>query len=41
MEGVRDRGLHEKVNIMAGITPMKTVGMAKYKNQGAWNGCAG
>ncbi|MGA8021032.1 MAG: methylenetetrahydrofolate reductase [Desulfobacterales bacterium] len=30
MEGVRDRGLHEKVNIMAGITPMKTVGMAKY-----------
>jgi methylenetetrahydrofolate reductase (NADPH) len=30
MEGVRDRGLHERVNIMAGITPMKTVGMAKY-----------
>jgi methylenetetrahydrofolate reductase (NADH) len=30
MEGVRERGLHEKVNIMAGITPMKTVGMAKY-----------
>lgn len=30
MEGVRDRGLHEKINIMAGITPMKTVGMAKY-----------
>jgi methylenetetrahydrofolate reductase (NADPH) len=30
MEGVRDRCLHEKVNIMAGITPMKTVGMAKY-----------
>ena len=30
MEGVRDRGLHEKVNIMAGITPMKSVGMAKY-----------
>jgi len=30
MEGVRDRGLNEKVNIMAGITPMKTVGMAKY-----------
>ena len=30
MAGVRDRGLHEKVNIMAGITPMKTVGMAKY-----------
>jgi len=30
MKGVRDRGLHEKINIMAGITPMKTVGMAKY-----------
>ena len=30
MEGVRDRGLHEKVKIMAGITPMKSVGMAKY-----------
>lgn len=30
MEGVRAKGLHEKVHIMAGITPMKTVGMAKY-----------
>ncbi|MEM5789077.1 MAG: methylenetetrahydrofolate reductase, partial [Syntrophobacteraceae bacterium] len=30
MEGVRDRGLDEKVAILAGITPMKTVGMAKY-----------
>lgn len=30
MEGVRDRGLHEKVYIMAGITPMKSVGMARY-----------
>ena len=30
MEGVRDRGLHEKVSIMAGITPMKSAGMAKY-----------
>lgn len=30
MKGVRDRGLHEKVRIMAGITPMKSVGMAKY-----------
>lgn len=30
MEGVRARGLHEKIHIMAGITPMKTVGMAKY-----------
>jgi len=25
-----DRGLHEKVAIMAGITPLKNVGMAKY-----------
>jgi len=30
MEGVRDRGLHEKVHILAGITPMKSAGMAKY-----------
>lgn len=30
MKGVVDRGLHEKVFIMAGMTPMKTVGMAKY-----------
>jgi len=30
MKGVRDRGLHEKVNILAGITPMKTAGMARY-----------
>lgn len=30
MEGVRDRGLDEKVAILAGITPMKTAGMAKY-----------
>ena len=30
MRGVRDRGLHEKVYILAGITPMKSVGMAKY-----------
>jgi methylenetetrahydrofolate reductase (NADPH) len=30
MEGVRDRGLHEKVYIMAGITPMKSAGMARY-----------
>jgi methylenetetrahydrofolate reductase (NADPH) len=30
MKGVRDRGLHEKVAIMPGITPMKTVGMARY-----------
>jgi len=30
MAGVRERGLHEKVYIMAGITPMRSVGMAKY-----------
>ncbi len=30
MEGVRRRGLHEKVYILAGITPMKTAGMARY-----------
>lgn len=30
MEGVRQRGLHEKVAILAGITPMKSVGMARY-----------
>jgi len=30
MEQVRDRGLHEKVFILAGITPMRSVGMAKY-----------
>lgn len=30
MEGVRDKGLHEKVYILAGITPMKSAGMAKY-----------
>jgi len=30
MEGVRDRGLHEKVAILAGITPLKSAGMAKY-----------
>ena len=30
MEGVRDRGLHEKVSILAGVTPFKSAGMAKY-----------
>jgi methylenetetrahydrofolate reductase (NADPH) len=31
---VRDRGLHEKVAILAGVTPFKSVGMARYmKNQ--------
>jgi len=30
MKGVRDRGLHEKTAIMAGLTPMKSAGMARY-----------
>ncbi len=30
MKLVRDRGLHEKVAILAGVTPFKTAGMAKY-----------
>ncbi len=30
MKGVCDRGLHEKVFILPGITPMRSVGMAKY-----------
>jgi len=30
MELVRDRGLHEKVYILAGVTPLKSAGMAKY-----------
>ncbi|MFO7462211.1 MAG: methylenetetrahydrofolate reductase [Desulfatiglandales bacterium] len=30
MEGVRDRGLDEKVSILAGVTPLKSAGMAKY-----------
>ena len=30
MQGVRDRGLHEKLYILAGITPLKSAGMAKY-----------
>jgi methylenetetrahydrofolate reductase (NADPH) len=30
MKMVVDRGLHEKVAVLAGITPMKNVGMAKY-----------
>jgi methylenetetrahydrofolate reductase (NADPH) len=30
MRRVRERGLHEKVRIMAGLTPLKSVGMAKY-----------
>ena len=30
MRRVRERGLHEQVKIMAGVTPLKSVGMAKY-----------
>jgi methylenetetrahydrofolate reductase (NADPH) len=30
MEGVRSRGLDEKCYILAGVTPIKTVGMARY-----------
>ncbi|MDY6880503.1 MAG: methylenetetrahydrofolate reductase [Desulfatiglans sp.] len=30
MQGVRNRGLHEKISILAGITPMKSAGMARY-----------
>jgi methylenetetrahydrofolate reductase (NADPH) len=30
MEGVRERGLEDKVFIMAGMTPMKSAGMAKF-----------
>ena len=30
MKGVTDRGLHEKVFILGGVTPFKSFGMAKY-----------
>lgn len=30
MQLVRDRGLHEKVYILAGLTPLKSAGMARY-----------
>ncbi|MFZ1987287.1 MAG: methylenetetrahydrofolate reductase [Desulfatitalea sp.] len=30
MKGVRDRGLHKEVYIMAGVTPIKSVGAARY-----------
>jgi len=30
MRGVRDRGLHEQVHILAGITPIKSLPMVKY-----------
>jgi methylenetetrahydrofolate reductase (NADPH) len=30
MKIVRDRGLHEKIKILAGVAPIKSVGAAKY-----------
>ncbi len=30
MKQIRERGLHEKVHILAGLTPFKNAGMAKY-----------
>ena len=33
MKMVRDRGLHEKVHILAGVTPLKSVGMARYMKE--------
>ena len=30
MEMVRDLGVHEKIHILAGITPYKSIGMARY-----------
>lgn len=30
MEQVRDRGLHERCSILAGVTPLKSAGMARY-----------
>jgi methylenetetrahydrofolate reductase (NADPH) len=30
MKLVRDRGLHEKVHVLAGVTPFKSTGMARY-----------
>jgi methylenetetrahydrofolate reductase (NADPH) len=33
MQMVRDRGLHKKAHILAGVTPLKSVGMAKYMKE--------
>lgn len=30
MEAVRDRGLHEKIKILAGVAPVKSIGAARY-----------
>jgi len=33
MQMVRERGLHKKVHILAGVTPLKSAGMAKYMKE--------
>src|SRR4030042_1504045 len=33
MKMAGDRGLHEKIHILAGVTPLKSVGMAKYMKE--------
>jgi methylenetetrahydrofolate reductase (NADPH) len=33
MQMVRDRGLHERMHILAGVTPLKSVGMARYMKE--------
>jgi methylenetetrahydrofolate reductase (NADPH) len=33
MEQVRERGFHKKVKILAGVTPLKSFGMANYMNK--------
>jgi len=30
MEGAKREGLHEKIKILAGVTPLKSAGMAKF-----------
>jgi methylenetetrahydrofolate reductase (NADPH) len=30
MQGIRERNLHKRVHILAGVTPLKSAGMAKY-----------
>jgi methylenetetrahydrofolate reductase (NADPH) len=30
MEGAKQEGLHEKIKILAGVTPLKSAGMAKF-----------
>ncbi|MBE0585475.1 MAG: methylenetetrahydrofolate reductase, partial [Desulfofustis sp.] len=33
MEQTKKQGLHERVKILAGVTPLKSVGMAKFMNK--------